>query len=656
MNKDLALSHASQTVEAGKSARGKQARRKLSIKGSGFGDALAALTARRTGAPATPAAVAPKTVKAPFPAPLSSPAKPAAEPAATPGKMPVRIDRPTAAAATGVPQAPAPAPSFLGQAPPASADVPVRKGSRTDGARSSRETGAPTRTSGRPPAEGPATARKRRHAAPSDNPADALLAQAAAASALPASKPADPRPAADAETSLPVGAKATTRSSAAQAAARSAAPQAAVRPAPARETPRTAAVKADPPQAVHSRGRDADPPAAPGPETGRTGVSGQAAEPGSGARTHANTTVGPVAGQSAGMSEAPAPPAGSTAPEARPRFESVLRPSTSAPKPFETPLPPTDGDEPPAVAQPASGPPAAVKRSAAPPTPPDAAAAKPADRPAGDAAPVASAPPAPPPAAAPLPSFASRAAEKGDAPKAAEAAGAANHREAAPPALAPTTVPGHATGREAVIPAGGGSGTGTNGGDASKDEHGEFPSRAGDATLLAGAATGSRRAVDAAAAGTPEEAPKTAPPDAPPVHEQLRFRLSGLPDGTHEVEIRLSPETLGDLKIDLRIHGGSMDAAVRAATPEAREALLREAPALREALASGGITLNSFDVSLSGGQNFGDTPASRAGRWDGPGGRREHGGGGGQEAAAGNLRADRIAPDSLAGAAGHWIA
>lgn len=76
--------------------------------------------------------------------------------------------------------------------------------------------------------------------------------------------------------------------------------------------------------------------------------------------------------------------------------------------------------------------------------------------------------------------------------------------------------------------------------------------------------------------------------------------MTPLSDGAHDVEIRLTPEHLGKLKIELHIDSGRMDASVQADNTEARALLLREEPALREALRNAGVTLSSFNVALSG--------------------------------------------------------
>jgi flagellar hook-length control protein FliK len=167
-----------------------------------------------------------------------------------------------------------------------------------------------------------------------------------------------------------------------------------------------------------------------------------------------------------------------------------------------------------------------------------------------------------------------------------------------------------------------------------------------------------RRADFAATIAKPSETAPDAPPDFTPLHEQVGMRLATLPDGTHEIALQLSPENLGNLRIDLKLSGGRMDATVRAENPEAREALLRDIPALREALATSGITLSSFDVSLTGGGSFAEQQAPRqAGGWEtGQGHRPRHDGE--ADSAAGGFRPGRATPQSEAagGAGGHWIA
>jgi len=146
-----------------------------------------------------------------------------------------------------------------------------------------------------------------------------------------------------------------------------------------------------------------------------------------------------------------------------------------------------------------------------------------------------------------------------------------------------------------------------------------------------------------------------APAEAPhsPLFEQLSMKLAPMPDGEHTVEMRLSPERLGALEIELRIGSGRMDASLRADNPEARALLLREEPALREALRNAGVTLSSYHVSLAD-----DPRREKRGttRPDGDGGtpaRRNRKEGPVEGIAAAGTGAERI---GATGRTDHWIA
>ena len=128
------------------------------------------------------------------------------------------------------------------------------------------------------------------------------------------------------------------------------------------------------------------------------------------------------------------------------------------------------------------------------------------------------------------------------------------------------------------------------------------PAKSGTFSGLLSAASGVEPGPQGAGApATPAPAaPRHEASLPPPLHEQVAMKMTPLPDGAHDVEIRLTPEHLGKLKIELHIDSGRMDASVHADNIEARTLLLREEPALREALRNAGVTLSSFNVALSG--------------------------------------------------------
>ncbi len=196
-----------------------------------------------------------------------------------------------------------------------------------------------------------------------------------------------------------------------------------------------------------------------------------------------------------------------------------------------------------------------------------------------------------------------------------------------------------------------------NSGNASGDRH-DLPKPGAESHQLFIANAGSvHRPESTFSVGRAADSPAAAP-DFAPLHEQVSMRLSTLPDGVHEISLSLSPENLGKLQIDLKISGGQMAATVRADNSDTRDSLLREMPALREALASRGIVLSSFDVSLSGGGNPAEQQAPRqASGWEmaqGNQSRREPG----DENRTGGFRPARTTTqtDTNSGSGTHWIA
>lgn len=136
-----------------------------------------------------------------------------------------------------------------------------------------------------------------------------------------------------------------------------------------------------------------------------------------------------------------------------------------------------------------------------------------------------------------------------------------------------------------------------------------------------------------------------------PLHEQVAMSLLRFPDGTHEVELKLSPDKLGALTIELKVGNGTMEATVIAQTDEARTVLLRDEGILRDALAGQGIDLASFTVSLGGGQLSDEQRAAQADRDPGATGRRTPDA---DEATKAN--GSDSGPDDDPANPGHWIA
>ena len=70
--------------------------------------------------------------------------------------------------------------------------------------------------------------------------------------------------------------------------------------------------------------------------------------------------------------------------------------------------------------------------------------------------------------------------------------------------------------------------------------------------------------------------------------------------GAEQVCIRLTPEHMGELKLNLRMENQQLKVEIVAENSMVRDSLLKHSDALRETLAKQNITMESFDVSTSG--------------------------------------------------------
>ena len=103
----------------------------------------------------------------------------------------------------------------------------------------------------------------------------------------------------------------------------------------------------------------------------------------------------------------------------------------------------------------------------------------------------------------------------------------------------------------------------------------------------------------------PATAPQAAPPQLPvdpnAVVDQVLAGISmrNLSDGSQTVRMRLIPETLGSVTVNLSVQGGSVNATMVAQNTEVRDALLANQQALARSLADAGLKLSSFNVNLA---------------------------------------------------------
>lgn len=111
--------------------------------------------------------------------------------------------------------------------------------------------------------------------------------------------------------------------------------------------------------------------------------------------------------------------------------------------------------------------------------------------------------------------------------------------------------------------------------------------------------------------------------------QAARIVAQGLRDGKTEVVMRLRPETLGPVKIELSMNEGALSARIEASTPAARELLEASMDQLRAALEARGLVVQEMNVAHVSSAHESGSP--EAGAWSedpaherhGPGGERE---------------------------------
>jgi len=129
--------------------------------------------------------------------------------------------------------------------------------------------------------------------------------------------------------------------------------------------------------------------------------------------------------------------------------------------------------------------------------------------------------------------------------------------------------------------------------------------------------------------GTSSAAQRAAPEAAArdlPVADQLATVLAPAahqPDGSYQVNIRLQPEELGVVNVELRLESGTVNVSLHAEGDATGDMLRQNLGQLRQHLANAGLTTGRFDVSTGSGtgSNQGGPSAGheRAGRAvDGP--------------------------------------
>jgi flagellar hook-length control protein FliK len=105
------------------------------------------------------------------------------------------------------------------------------------------------------------------------------------------------------------------------------------------------------------------------------------------------------------------------------------------------------------------------------------------------------------------------------------------------------------------------------------------------------------RSVGYAGAQTAASLPADAKPE--PVATQLATVLAPAarqPDGSYQVSIRLQPEELGLVHVELHLEGSTVNVSLHADGDATRDMLRQNLGQLRQQLAGGGLTTGRFDV------------------------------------------------------------
>lgn len=116
--------------------------------------------------------------------------------------------------------------------------------------------------------------------------------------------------------------------------------------------------------------------------------------------------------------------------------------------------------------------------------------------------------------------------------------------------------------------------------------------------------------------------------EPPQLMESISQAVKSTDDGQYTVTLRLHPEQLGEVRLQLQVSGREVHTVMQVASSEARQALESRGDQLRQHLDQAGLTLSSFEVST--GQQQRETARERRDALaeqfrsqSQPGGRRE---------------------------------
>ncbi|MDA8427993.1 MAG: flagellar hook-length control protein FliK [Geobacteraceae bacterium] len=115
----------------------------------------------------------------------------------------------------------------------------------------------------------------------------------------------------------------------------------------------------------------------------------------------------------------------------------------------------------------------------------------------------------------------------------------------------------------------------------------------------------------------PSQAEAVHPDSHEQVARQVQEQLTGysLKQGNDQITLKLSPDHLGDIKINLSLEDQHLKVQIVTETTTARDSLLQHVDSLKESLARQNISIDKFDVTTGGGGTGSQSNNNAQGAW-----------------------------------------
>ena len=115
----------------------------------------------------------------------------------------------------------------------------------------------------------------------------------------------------------------------------------------------------------------------------------------------------------------------------------------------------------------------------------------------------------------------------------------------------------------------------------------------------------------------PSQAEAVRPDSHEQVARQVQEQLTGysLKQGNDQITLKLSPDHLGDIKVNLSLEDQHLKVQIVTETTTARDSLLQHVDSLKESLARQNISIDKFDVTTGGGGTGSQSNNNAQGAW-----------------------------------------